>query len=200
MEFSDVLAQRRMVRSYTSEPVSDDALERIASAAFRAPSAGNTAAVGLVIVTDDRIRGEIARLADEPSYLARGFDPWISAAPAHIVISVSEEAYRSRYREPDKTGSGAVLDWPVPYWWVDAGAALMCVLLAAIDEGLSAGFLGAHSVPGLGPLLAIPDDQRPIGVVTVGHGAPDRRSSSLDRQNPDPERRIYRNRWSARAD
>ena len=38
---------------------------------------------------------------------------------------------------PDKLSDGEEIDWPVPYWFVDAGAALMLVLLAAIDEGLA---------------------------------------------------------------
>jgi len=45
----------------------------------------------------------------------------------------------------------------------------------------AAGFLGVHSLPDLASLLGLPSDHLPIGVVTVGVPAPDRRSSSLDR-------------------
>ncbi|MFP4072554.1 MAG: nitroreductase family protein, partial [Actinomycetota bacterium] len=159
MEFSEVLARRRMVRNYTEDPVDREALDRIAAAALRAPSAGNSQAVAAVVVTDPEIRVEIASIADEPSYVKAGFDPWISRAPAHLVISVSEKVYRDRYSEPDKLGEdGSQMEWPVPYWWVDAGAALMAVLLATVDEGLAAGFLGVHSLPDLSALLGIPDD------------------------------------------
>jgi nitroreductase len=71
--------------------------------------------------------------------------------------------------------------WPVPYWWVDAGASMMLVLLAVIEEDLAAGFLGVHSIPDLKDLLGIPDEVEPIGVITIGHPAPDRKSSSLKR-------------------
>lgn len=185
-----------MVRNYTDEPIEQTAINRIAAAALRGPSAGNSQAIGVVVITDDAIRASVAELADEPSYTSKGFDPWISKAPVHIVISVSEKVYRDRYSEPDKLGPNSeIMQWPVPYWWVDAGAALMAVLLAVIDEGLGAGFLGVHSIPALSELLDLPADYRPIGVVTVGHPAPDRRSSSLDRPRKTPDEVIHRDRW-----
>lgn len=200
MEFSDVLADRRMVRNYTDDPVDDDAIHRIAAAALRAPSAGNSQAIAVVAVTDEETRAKIAAIADEPAYVDAGFDPWISKAPAHFVISVSERVYRDRYSEPDKLApDGSQIEWPVPYWWVDAGASLMAVLLAAVDEGLAAGFLGVHSVPDLASLLGIPDHFHPIGVVTVGHPAPDRRSGSLDRPKRTPADVVFRDHWGSSA-
>lgn len=196
MEFKDVLARRRMIRNYTDDPVDQSQLDRIAAAALRAPSAGNSQAIALVVVTDPALRSEIARLADEPAYVEMGFDPWISRAPAHLVISVSEKVYRDRYSEPDKLGEdGSTIEWPIPYWWVDAGASMMAVLLAAVDEGLAAGFLGVHSVPALSALLEIPEHFHPIGIVTVGHAAPDRRSGSLDRPEKTADDVIFADRW-----
>jgi len=196
MEFSDALARRRMVRNYTAEPVSRQALDRIAAAALRAPSAGNSQAIAVVVVTDETTRRAIADLADEQAYVEAGFDPWISKAPAHIVISVSEQVYRDRYREADKLGDdGSEMEWPVPYWWVDAGASMMAVLLATVDEGLGAGFLGVHSLPDLSSLLGFPDHFHPIGVVTVGHVAADRRSGSLDRPKKTPADVVFAEHW-----
>jgi len=198
MEFSQVLARRRMVRNYTDQSIDRATLERIADAALRAPSAGNSRAIGVVVVTDETIRTDLAALASEDSYVAAGFDPWISRAPAHIVISVSEKIYRDRYSESDKLGpNGEQIEWPIPYWWVDAGASLMAVLLAAIDEGLVAGFLGVHSVPDLASRLQIPVDQTPIGIVTVGHPAEDRRSGSLDRKQQSRSAVIHHDQWNS---
>jgi nitroreductase len=71
----------------------------------------------------------------------------------------------------------------------------MAVLLAAVDEGLGAGFLGVHSIPGLRELLGIPSEVSTIGVVTVGHPAPDRRSGSLARGNRPERQVVHRERW-----
>src|SRR5690606_1202389 len=136
MDFAEVLARRRMVRNYRDEPVDPAALTRVAEAALRAPSAGFSQGQAVIVVTDAEIRAQIAAAADEDEYVARGFDPWISRAPAHIVLCVSEEAYHRRYRMPDKLDAeGKEIDWPIPYWWVDIGASLMAVLLAAVNEG-----------------------------------------------------------------
>jgi len=57
----------------------------------------------------------------------------------HVLVCTREDDYHDRYRQPDKLEDGQEIDWPVPFWFVDAGAALMLLLLAAIDEGLAAG-------------------------------------------------------------
>jgi nitroreductase len=196
MEFDDVIRKRRMVRNYAPDPVPPEALDRIVDAGLSAPSAGYSQGMGFVIVTDAGTRNSIAVLAEEEEYVAAGFDPWISTAPAHVVVTVSESVYRERYREPDKLGAdGKEIDWPVPYWWVDAGAAMMAVLLAAVNEGLVAGFLGVHSMRDLAALLDIPKHHSPIGVVTVGHPMPDRRSGSLSRGKRPRATVVHRERW-----
>jgi nitroreductase len=196
VEFRNVVRRRRMVRNYTDDPVDPATIDRIVAYGAKAPSAGFTQGQSFVVVTKADTRQSIAELAGEPSYVAQGFDPWISHAPVHVVVCVSEDAYHRRYSEPDKvTADGREIEWPVPYWWVDAGASLMMILLAAVDEGLAAGFLGVHSIPDLRTLLQIPDQVFPIGIVTLGHPAPDRRSGSLQRGRRPRDDVIHRERW-----
>lgn len=200
MEFAEVVRRRRMVRSYRPDPVDPGAVHRIVAAGRSAPSAGNTRGQSFVVVTDPAVRQAVAELSGEPRYRQRGFQPWMSRAPVLVVVCVSEDLYRQRYREPDKLGPDRELAWPVPYWWVDGGAALMAVLLATVDEGLAAGFLGVHALPGLERLLAIPTGVTPLGVVTIGHPAPGRRSRSLDRgQRPDTDV-VHQDRWGGGSD
>lgn len=182
-----------MVRSYTSQPVPPERLERIIRAALTAPSAGNAQGQSLVVVTDPAKRGALAVAAGEPEYVARGFDPWISTAPALIAICVSPDRYRIRYAEPDKQDSDR--SWTVPYWWVDGGATLMTLLLAAVEEGLAAGFLGAHAFTGLEDLLGLPEGVEVLGVVTLGTAAPDRPTLSARRPPLPREAVIHLDRW-----
>lgn len=187
-----------MVRNYTGEPVDADALERILEAGRRAPSAGHTQGQSFVAVTEAAGRRRLAELAGEPEYVARGFDPWISRAGALVVVCVSEAAYHARYSEPDKIDeTGNEIEWPVPFWWVDAGAAMMALLYAAVNEGLAAGFLGTHAVPELRAALGIPPHVEPIGIVTIGHPAPDRRSGSLDRGRRPRDTVVHHERWGS---
>ena len=195
MEFGEVVSRRRMVRNYTGEPVDRAVLAQIVESGRRSPSAGFSQGQAFVVVTVEADRKAIAELAGETSYVEAGFDPWISRAPAHIAVCTSEAAYHRRYREADKLVDDREIEWPVPYWWVDAGAALQNLLLAAVDEGLAAGFLGMHALPGLRDLLGIPEEYTPIGVVTVGHAAPDRRSGSLKRGWRPDSKVIHWDRW-----
>jgi nitroreductase len=171
-----------MVRRFAPDPVPEESIERIVEAAQHAPSAGFSQGQRLVVVSDPERRHRIAGIANEPYYVEAGFDPWLSQAPLHIVPCVSEEVYHRRYREPDKIRpDGSEVDWPVPFWWIDVGATLQLILLAAVDEGLAAGFCGVDDVEALRRELAIPAEYTPIGVVTVGRPLQDRRSGSLAR-------------------
>jgi nitroreductase len=197
MEFSEVVRRRRMVRNYDPEKaVAREALERIAAAAQRAPSAGFSQGQRLVVITDPERRRRVAELCDEPEYVEAGFDPWISRAPALFVPCVSEEIYHARYNEPDKRPPGEPeIEWPVPYWFIDVGATVMLILLAAVDEGLAAGLLGTHRFPELSAELGLPADQQPVGVITVGYPLPDRRSGSLKRGWVKADDFVHWERW-----
>jgi nitroreductase len=184
MDFSDVMRRRRMVRNYTDEPVPRDVLERIVDRGRRAPSGGFSQGNRFVVVTDRDTRARIAELAGEEKYVtASGLEPWISRAPAHIVVAMREDDYHDRYTESDKleaTG-GEEVEWRVPWWWVDAGKAIMLLLLAAIDEDLGAGLFGlvGDENDRLRELLGMPADFEIVGVVTVGHAAPEANEQRL---------------------
>src|SRR5215217_4413346 len=80
-------------------------------------------------------------------------------------LVVVTDAERRRHiaeicREPDKLqDDGNEINWPIPYWYTDIGATALLVHLAAIDEGLAAGFLGLADYTELKNELAIPADQ-----------------------------------------
>lgn len=195
MEFREVLARRRMVRAYDGRPVDPQALGRVLAAGLRAPSAGNTQAVAFVAVTDPETRTRIARVCGEAEALAGGLPRWISSAPALVVPCVRPASYAERYAEADKRASLPPADREVPWWWVDAGQALVLLLTAAVDEGLAAGLLDVRDRAGLRALLAIPPDVVPLGVVTVGHPAPDRPSRSLARGRRPAAELLHHDRW-----
>jgi nitroreductase len=174
MDFADVLRRRKAVRNYSEEPIPREVLERIVARGKRIPSGGYSQGLRLVVVTDRDMRHRIAELADEKEYVAMGFEPWISRAPAHVVIGTREEDYHDRYRQPDKLqDDGTEIHWPVPYWHVDAGAAMMLLMLAAVDEGLAAGVFGVLDWGPIWELLGIPEDILPVAIVTVGKAAPE---------------------------
>ncbi|MBA2529107.1 MAG: nitroreductase family protein [Euzebyales bacterium] len=195
MEFADAVRHRRMVRRYTGDPVNFAAVERILDLARRGPSAGFSQGVRFVVVTDPPTRRAIARLCREPEYAGRGVVPWLSAAPVHVVVGVRPGDYAERYAEPDKAASRGPAGWDVPFWWVDAGAALMLLLLGVVDEGLGAGFIDVADPDGIRTLLGIPADVTLVGLVTVGHPASEQPVGSAARGRRPRGQVVHRERW-----
>jgi nitroreductase len=93
--------------------------------------------------------------------------------------------------------------WPVPFWHVVAGAALMLVMLAALEEGLGAGVYGVtvEDDPGVRELLGIPEDLTIVVGVTVGHPAEDpdwdRATSVFSQRRRANDEVVKWNRWSS---
>lgn len=184
-----------MVRNYATRVPTRALIEQVLAQARRAPSAGYSQGVSLVVVTDPERRAQIAQLAGEAAYLERGFPAWLSRAPVHIALVCEPELYHHRYAESDKTEAVSSHSWTVPYWHVDAGACLMLLLLAAVEAGLAAGFQGIHNLAGLERLLGIPPEAQAIGLVTLGYAAPDRASGSLKRGRKPMEQFVHWEGW-----
>jgi nitroreductase len=167
VELRDILARRRMVRAYQPDPVSREAIERIVSTVRRAPSAGFSQGQRLLVVTEQETRDHIGELL--------GDLVWASEAPVLIVVGVREDDYHERYRKADKLVDGEEIEWPVPYWHFDAGAAAMLILLGAIDEGYAAGLFGvfAGAMKPFKELLNIPGDVAVTCCITIGKPADD---------------------------
>jgi nitroreductase len=201
MHLTDIIRRRRMIRSFTDAPVAPESIDRIIDIARRAPSAGFSQGVEFIVITDDAIRTAITR-AGADARAKSGLPAEVSPATVLIVICTSAEIYKSRYRERDKAPVRDRLSedqlWSVPYWHTDAGAALMLILLAAVDEGLGASFVGAVDQDALKQLLAIPDEYTAVGIVFVGHAAPDAdryRGSAATRPRRPLSDILHRNRW-----
>jgi nitroreductase len=184
MEFTEVVRRRRMVRNYDSTRRIDRAqIERLLALAIRAPSAGFSQGWHFLVLDqdEDRDRFWAATSADEP------MDGWLQgmqSAPVLIVALSDRDAYLDRYAEPDKGWTDRdPARWPVPYWDVDTGMASLLILLGAVDEGLATCFFGVppHAHDTLRATLAIPARLGFVGVVSLGHPLPDRKSPSLRR-------------------
>ena len=91
--------------------------------------------------------------------------------------------------------------WLVPYWHTDAGAAMMLILLAAVNEGLGAGVAGVMGSKGqerMQRVLGMPPSYTAVAIVAIGHEAPDARdipSSARTRKRRPLGQVVHRDRW-----
>ncbi|HEU5382706.1 MAG TPA: nitroreductase family protein [Ktedonobacteraceae bacterium] len=199
MEFNEVVLKRRMVRHFSAEPVDPEAIKRILDLARHAPSAGFTQGQAFMVVTRPELKQKIARLCGEEEYVKGGFHPFISEAPVLVIPCTSETAYHRRYQEADKVNDdGSEITWPVPYWHMDLGCAIMILLLGVVNEGLAAGFAGLPELEdyaSLRKLLGIPDEVIPVGVIPIGHRAQDKPSGSLKRGRKAEADYVHYEQW-----
>jgi FMN reductase [NAD(P)H] len=199
--FYELLKKRRMVRHYTGEPTSRDALERIVATVRRAPSAGFSQGQRLLVVDDPELLARIAALAEEDR--VEGVEPWFETAAAQIFVMTREGDYHDRYQRDDKLQDGEEIVWPAPFWHVDAGAAMMLILVAAIEEGLAAAVYGifADDEEKLRTLLQIPDDCTLVAGISIGYPLPDPGWSSKTSRTTQRRRTLDEvvkwNRWSS---
>ncbi len=202
--FWQVLASRRMCRDFVDERIDDDLVDRVTEAAFRGPAAGNTHALDLVVLTGSAVRRywDVTLSAER-----RDAFPWpgLLVAPVLVLVVVDPAAYAERYGRPDKAHTGLgddVAAWSVPYWFVDGGAAVMALLLAAEAAGLGALFFGQFDHEGaVHRAFGVPEDRRSVGTIALGWPAPGGRapSGSGRRGRPDAADHTHRGAWSPPA-
>jgi nitroreductase len=185
-----------MVRNFTGEPPPDAALDRVLDAARRAPSAGNTAALDLLVLQgpEETARYWSVTLPDPAGFRWQG----LLRAPVLVIPVVRPDAYPERYGEADKapTGLGRLDAWTLPYWWVDGGMAVQALLLAAVAEGLGACFFGqfAHEEAVLAA-FGVPGGHRALGTVALGPPAPDEPGRSAARPRRPLDEVVHRGGW-----
>jgi nitroreductase len=172
MEFEQVLRRRRMIRRYDeARPVPYDALHAVLNAALRAPSAGFTQGISLLVLSSPAERETFWRVAAEAD------SAWLHGmrtAPVLVLVWTSEEAYLDRYAEPDKGWTDRdSARWSAPYWFVDAGMASMASLLSAVDKGLGACFFGIprDRIDTVREAFSVPQSQLSVGVISLGYPA-----------------------------
>ncbi|MEM0075554.1 MAG: nitroreductase family protein [Nitrososphaerota archaeon] len=195
MEFQKVVKKRRMVRHFKKDDIPQEKVDLILQLAQHAPSAGYSQGVAYVVVRDAERKKRLAELQGEEEYAKAGFHRWISEAPVAIVACISEKIYHDRYSEPDKLKNGREIEWPTPYWFFDAGASCMIVMLAAVDLALASAFTGVTRVHEMKELLGIPDHFHPVGVISIGYGDKDVKSPSLKRGRRNWNEFVHYERW-----
>ena len=171
MDTWDAIRARRNVRSYRPEPLPDDALQRIAEAGWRAPSASNRQPWDFVIVTDpDRLK--------ELSTVWRGARH-IASAPAAIAL-VAPVPPDDRRKQLDQ---------------YDLGQATYAMMLAATDLGVGTGHSAVGDQDKARAILGVPEGH--IVAYLLGLGYPAERPLAPIKK---PDRRpfdevVHRGHW-----
>jgi len=198
MEFDEVIRKRRMVRSYDPErPIPPEVVDKIVRHALRAPSAGFSQGWGFLVLTSAEDRDLFwSSLAAEEA------NDWLDrmrTAPLIIVALSNKSVYLDRYAQSDKGWTDRdESHWPVPYWDIDTGFAALLMHLTAVNEELGSCFIGlpVETIPAFKTAFGVPEEYTPIGALTVGYRAADKRSPSLRRGHRPVDEVVHHGRWA----
>jgi len=199
MEFKDVLRRRRMVRRFDQRPVPAETVDRIIDVGRRAPSAGFSQGLELLVLDTPETVGTFWETTRDPEF---GWEEeTVAHGPTVLILPLPDpRRYVERYGQPDKVefGMDEEANWPVRFWEIDAAMASMLILLAAVEEGLGGWFFGiTHGERALLDRFGIPAHLRPIGIIGLGYRAEDEQPSGswMKHRRRALEEQIHRNGW-----
>src|SRR5688500_16850468 len=132
MEFSQAIKRQRMTRRYDGRQIPTETLDRILVAGQKAPSAGFSQGVAMMVLEGDDTERFWKLITAQVSWEPEA-RPW-----AVVIPLANKQAYLDRYSEPDKQRAGMQTEdrWPVPCWQIDCAFSSMIIMLAATAEGL----------------------------------------------------------------
>ena len=200
MQLPEIIARRRMVRSFDGSAPSHETLAKWAELALLAPTAGNSAGVRLVVIEGGAVADYFAAATDQTWRSTAQRSAGLQRAGAVVAAFSCPSLYTARYGESDKATSGLsdVNAWTVPYWHTDAAMAVMQLLLLIEHDEWSACFWGNfRNEPQVRDLCELSDEWQLFGTVLIGNDdGNDRQSASLRR---DVSSRAQRVTWLSRA-
>ena len=191
----ELLLNRRVVRNYLETNKEYPNLSDIPKLTIKIPTAGFSRGIEIVSVENKENIKKLAIYANEESYLKKGYGKWLSNSKAIFLILINEQAYHERYKELDKQNQTSSSNWSVPYWYVDAGAAMMNCMLLVEETGLKSGFLGSHNmqIQRIKSLLVIPEDIEILGFVTAGVEGD---SNNLKKENLNKKKLLHKEKYA----
>jgi len=151
MEFFDVINNRCSVRTFTSESVEDDKLQKILETANRAPSAGNLQAYEIFVVTDPSKRDLLAKAALNQEFIAS----------ASVVLVFCSHPARSEWRYGER---GVQM-----YALQDATIACTLAMLSASAQGLASVWVGAFEDDSVSRVIGASDGVLPVAILPIGY-------------------------------
>lgn len=147
MEFSDLIERRHSVRSYKTNALEEEKLNKILEAGRLAPTAANKQAYKIIVIHSENNKEILKKIYNRD---------WFVNAPVVIgICSVASEAW------VNADGKN--------YADIDAAIVMDHMILAATDLGLGTCWVGAFNVKNAKKLLNLESGLEPIAFTPVGY-------------------------------
>lgn len=169
----EAIARRRDIRSFRPDPIPNEVLARILSAAHQAGSVGFMQPWNFIVIEDQQHRARVrAHVEQERLRAAESFDQerrdrylslkleGILEAPLNLCVTCDRERFG-----PAVIGRNTIRDTDI----YSTCAAIQNLWLAARVEGIGVGWVSIFSPDELRRLLAIPEHVVPVGYLCLGY-------------------------------
>ncbi|MGD6932723.1 MAG: nitroreductase family protein [Candidatus Bathyarchaeia archaeon] len=153
MEVFEAIKNRRSIRKFTNQAVSEEMVEKLVEAARMAPTAGNAQAYQLVIVRQEEQKQRLSQAAFGQKQVQ-------TASVVFVVCADLKKAQESY------SGRGKSL-----YCIQDTAAVTENILLAACSMGLGTCWIGAFNEDAVKDVINAPEDMRPVAMIPIGYPA-----------------------------
>jgi len=156
MELMEAIKGRRSVRSYTSDLIPEEKLQKILEAVQWSPSWGNTQCWEIIVVREAGTKKKLVETLT-PTNPAREA---IMQAPVILVVVAIEGRAGFKKEEPS-TDKG---DW----YMFDCGVAMQNLCLAAHAEGLGTVIVGAFDAVKAAEVFHVPPGKAVVALTPLG--------------------------------
>jgi nitroreductase len=153
----DAIRNRRSVRNYQDNNVSEEVIERVLEAVRWSPSWANTQCWEIVVVRDPAVKLKLQES------LLKGNPASRSIVEAPVVLAVCGRLHAAGYYKGQVTTKFG--DW----FMFDLGIATQSLCLAAYDEGLGTVIVGLLDHAKAGEALQAPSGYEVVALIPIGY-------------------------------
>jgi len=139
MGILDTIKDRRSIRTYKSEHIPQEKLEKLLEAARLAPSAANRQNWKFIVVENEQVKKQLATACNNQAFVGTA---------SHIIAGIGDLSQK--------------------WHQVDLAIALEHIVLEAVELGLGTCWIGAFNEDEVKRLLRIPQDKKVVALLTVG--------------------------------
>lgn len=174
MQFKTAFLARRSVRKYRKKEVPLSLVGEILDLARYAPSSGNLQNWRILVVTDKRLRNQVADACLQQT--------WMVDAPVHLIICNDYEDCKKHYGKLGKMFSIQ-----------NCATVAYAITLIATEYGLSSCWVGAFDNVAIQRIFNIPEDVDPEIVITIGYASETKKPSLRE----DLQYLAFFNKWGS---
>lgn len=166
MDVMQAIKERRSVRKFLADPVTDEQLQTVLEAARWAPSWANTQCPRFIIVRTPEVKSRLAEtLSPVRPNIPNGAADAVRHAPV-VIVACAEKSLSGCYR----SGETRVPATDKGEWWYmfDVGLAMQNITLAAHALGLGTVHVGLFDAPKVAGIVGAPDNVAVVEILPLG--------------------------------